>query len=165
MARAQSTAREKQAGASAPYATAEHRKAFERFLETRGLKLTRQRQAVLNEIFRDHGHFEAEELVTRLHSAVIRVSRATVYRTLELLQECQLVEKLDFGTTRSYYEHISPDAHHDHLICNSCGTVIEFHNSQLEGLQQEVCSRYDFKETHHSLRIFGQCAKCQRARP
>ena len=165
MARSPSTAREKQAGGNAPHASAEHRQNFERFLEARGLKLTRQRQAVLGEIFRDNGHFEAEELVTRLRGGAIRVSRATVYRTLELLQECQLVDKLDFGTTRSYYEHISPDAHHDHLICTTCGMVIEFHDPQLEVLQQAACARHDFRETHHSLRIFGQCAKCQRFHP
>ena len=164
MARPPSTVRDKQTSSSTSAHTAEHRAAFERFLETRGLKLTRQRQAVLNEIFRDNGHFEAEELVTRLRGSALRVSRATVYRTLELLQECQLVDKLDFGTTRSFYEHISPDAHHDHLICTVCGTVIEFHNPQLEGMQQEICSRYNFQETHHSLRIFGKCDKCQRFR-
>jgi len=164
MTRATSTAREPKAGSGATQSSAEHRKAFERFLETRGLKLTRQRQAVLREIFQDNGHFEAEELVTRLRGSSTRVSRATVYRTLELLQECQLVDKLDFGTTRSFYEHISPDAHHDHLICTVCGTVIEFHNPQLEGMQQEICSRYNFQETHHSLRIFGKCDKCQRFR-
>ncbi len=84
-------------------------KTFLEFLARRGLKLTRQRREVVNEIFSGAGHFEAEELVERLKGNRTRVSRATVYRTLDLLRECQLVEKLDFGTHRSYYEHVSPD--------------------------------------------------------
>ena len=135
-------------------------KKFLEFLGRRGLKLTRQRQAVVNEIFGDAGHFEAEELVERLKGNRTRVSRATVYRTLELLRECQLVEKLDFGTQRSYYEHVSPNEHHDHLICIRCGNVIEFHNEALETLQDEICANFGFQESYHSLRIFGHCSKC-----
>ncbi|MEE8436295.1 MAG: transcriptional repressor [bacterium] len=135
-------------------------KTFLEFLALRGLKLTRQRRAVVNEIFGDAGHFEAEELVERLKGNRTRVSRATVYRTLELLRECQLVEKLDFGTQRSYYEHVSPNEHHDHLICIRCGNVIEFHNERLETLQKEICGNFGFQESYHSLRIFGHCSKC-----
>lgn len=131
------------------------------FLARKNLKLTRQRQAVVNEIFSDNGHFEAEALVERLKNGRVRVSRATVYRTLELLRECQLVEKLDFGSPRSFYEHVSPGEHHDHLICNRCGNIIEFYNERLEALQQEICRNFDFQDSHHSLRIFGLCSKCR----
>lgn len=139
------------------------KEAFLAFLASKSLKLTRQRQAVVDEIFSDSGHFEAEELVERLKHARTRVSRATVYRTLELLRECQLVEKLDFGTPRSFYEHVAPGEHHDHLICTRCGNVIEFHNDRLEAIQQEICRNFDFQESHHSLRIFGLCSKCQQS--
>ena len=135
---------------------------FLEFLERRNLKLTRQREAVINEVFSDQGHFEADEIVHHLRSSKPRVSRATVYRTLELLQECQLVEKLDFGTSQSYYEHVQVGEHHDHLICNRCGNVIEFHNERLEALQREICDNFGFQDTHHSLRIFGICSKCRR---
>lgn len=138
------------------------KEAFLDYLAHRKLKLTRQRLAVVNEIFSDNGHFEAEELVERLKNKRMRVSRATVYRTLELLRECQLVEKLDFGSPRSFYEHVAPGEHHDHLICTECGTVIEFHNDRLETLQDEICRNFDFHESHHSLRIFGLCSKCHR---
>lgn len=139
--------------------------AFLDFLGRRNLKLTRQRRAVVDEIFSDSGHFEAEELVERLKNNRERVSRATVYRTLELLRECQLVEKLDFGSPRSFYEYVSPGEHHDHLICNRCGNVIEFHNERLEAIQQEICANFGFQESHHSLRIFGLCAKCAQHAP
>ena len=139
------------------------RSRFANFLAKKGLKLTRQRMAVLEEIYRDPGHFEAEDLVHRLKNSSPRVSRATVYRTLDVLLECQLVEKLDFGTTRSFYEHVHPGEHHDHLICTRCANVIEFHNERLEALQQEICANFDFQEAYHSLRIFGLCVKCRRS--
>jgi len=141
----------------------EEKARFFAFLAQRGLKLTRQREAVVNEVFQDTGHFEAEEIVHRLKGNRLRVSRATVYRTLELLKECQLVEKLDFGTPHSFYEHIQPGEHHDHLICERCGRVIEFHNARLEQLQEEICRSFDFVESHHSLRIFGLCNRCRAA--
>ena len=131
------------------------------FLAEKGLKLTRQREAVIDEIFNDSGHFEAEEIVQRLKKRKGRVSRATVYRTLELLRESQLVEKLDIGDTGALYEHVIAGDHHDHLICTGCNQVIEFHDPSLEAKQQAICSRYDFQETHHSLRIFGLCANCR----
>ena len=133
---------------------------FLRFLKSRGLKVTRQREAVVNEIFSDSGHFEAEELVHRLRGNRTRVSRATIYRTLELLRECQLVEKLDLGQSGSFYEYVNPGEHHDHLICLQCDSVIEFHNEKLERTQAEICRNFGFQETHHSLRIFGLCSKC-----
>jgi len=140
-----------------------HKDVFLDFLVRKRLKLTRQRQAVVELIFSDSGHFEAEALVERLKIGRTRVSRATVYRTLELLRECQLVEKLDFGTPRSFYEHVPPGEHHDHLICTRCGNVIEFHNDRLEALQSEICSNFGFQDSYHSLRIFGLCSKCAQA--
>ena len=137
---------------------------FAEFLSQRQLKLTRQRAAVVEEILTNPGHFEAEEIVEQLKRNRRRVSRATVYRTLELLKECLLVERLDFGDSAAYYEHVEEGAHHDHLICLSCGNVIEFHNAGLERIQASVCANFDFEEHHHSLRIFGYCSKC-RQRP
>ena len=134
---------------------------FVQFLATRNLKLTKQREAVVDEIFTKPGHFEAEEIVLRLKTNRQRVSRATVYRTLELLKECLLVERLDFGTQASFYEHVQEGEHHDHLICVRCANVIEFHNEKLEQIQAEVCRNFDFVERYHSLRIFGLCSKCR----
>jgi len=135
--------------------------AFAEFLAEKGLKLTRQRSAVLEEVLNGGGHFDAEDMVARLKGGTTQVSRATVYRTLELLRECNLVDKLDLGESRSYYEQMEPGAHHDHLICTRCGNVLEFHNEKLEALQTEICRKFDFEEAHHSLRIFGLCGKCR----
>ena len=137
---------------------------FANFLEAKKLKLTRQREAVFNEIFSNPGHFEAEDLVHRLKTIHTRVSRATIYRTLELLQECQLVERLDFGNSHAFYEHVHRGEHHDHLICVECGNIIEFHNEALENVQSSVCDNFDFQQSHHSLRIFGLCSKCRQSK-
>jgi Fur family ferric uptake transcriptional regulator len=133
---------------------------FAEDLARKGLRLTRQRNLLLEEIFKGAGHFEAEELVARMLRRRVRVSRATVYRTLELLQECRLVEKVNFGTGRSFYEHVQLGAHHDHMICTRCGRVIEFFDERLESLQESICRRHDFRLTSHSMRLFGRCAPC-----
>ena len=135
---------------------------FVEFLAARRLKLTRQREAVVDEILANPGHFEAEEIVQLLKDNRQRVSRATVYRTLDLLKDCLLVERLDFGTNVAYYEHVEEGSHHDHLICLRCGNVIEFHNEKLEKIQTDVCEQFEFTERYHSLRIFGLCGKCRR---
>ena len=135
---------------------------FVEFLAAGRLKLTRQREAVVDEILANPGHFEAEEIVQQLKGNRQRVSRATVYRTLELLKECLLVERLDFGTNAAYYEHVDEGSHHDHLICLRCGNIIEFRNEKLEKIQAGVCGKFEFTERYHSLRIFGLCGKCRR---
>ena len=138
-----------------------HKDVFLDFLVRKRLKLTRQRQAVVELIFSDSGHFEAEALVERLKIGRTRVSRATVYRTLELLRECQLVEKLDFGTPRSFYEHVPPGEHHDHLICTRCRAIIEFENDKIEHLQDMVAKRHGFHVTDHKLELYGLCEECR----
>jgi Fur family ferric uptake transcriptional regulator len=137
------------------------RSVFAAFLAGKRLKLTRQRDAVIREIFGGGGHFEAEDLVETLKRKRARVSRATVYRTLELLQECRLVEKVNFGTTRSFYEHIQPGEHHDHIICTRCNLVIEFVDERIEKLQEEICARYGIRLQSHSMRLFGVCDACR----
>lgn len=137
------------------------RSLFEAFLAGKSLKLTRQRETIMNEIFASGGHFEAEDMVERLKHKQARVSRATIYRTLELLQECRLVEKVNFGTSRSFYEHIHLGQHHDHIICTRCNLVIEFVDDRIEQLQEEICVRNGIRLKTHSMRLFGECIVCR----
>jgi Fur family transcriptional regulator, ferric uptake regulator len=134
---------------------------FVAFLSGKSLKLTRQRETVVDEIFASGGHFEAEDMVERLKRKKARVSRATVYRTLELLQECRLVEKVNFGTTRSFYEHVHLGEHHDHIICTRCNVVIEFVDERIEKLQEEICASNGIRLESHSMRLFGECNVCR----
>ena len=99
---------------------------FRKYLERRGLKLTAERQALFDELFARHEHFEADELLVRLRTKHKKISRATIYRTLDLLVDSGIVGRVRIGETGYRYERLRAGEHHDHLICNECGRVIEF---------------------------------------
>ena len=139
----------------------DYREIFWGYLKKNGLKLTHERDVILNEVFSIHQHFEADDLLVRFRGRGERLSRASIFRTLKLLVKCGLLNKIIIGENRSYYEHVFGHEHHDHLICLECGKVIEFSNSQIEDLQESVCSEYDFYPTDHSLKISGYCRGCQ----
>src|SRR5437764_13611000 len=132
------------------------------FLQQQGLKLTSEREALLREIFSIHYHFEADELLFKMKQANTKISRATVYRTLELLVKSGLVRRVHLGEDHYHYEHVRGDSHHDHLVCTACGSVIEFNDPELEQRQLEICARKKFTPTFHNLQILGICASCHR---
>jgi Fur family ferric uptake transcriptional regulator len=136
-------------------------KIFRNFLVSRGLKFTPERDAVLQETFRRHDHFEAEELLSAIRTSGNRTSRATIYRTLDLLVQCGLLEVVDLGGNSLHYEHVLGHHHHDHLVCERCGRVIEFSNGKLEELKERVCQEMDFDGRFHTLKIFGICERCR----
>jgi Fur family ferric uptake transcriptional regulator len=135
---------------------------FQDFLSKQGLKLTKERMAVLREIFSIHGHFEPEQLYIRIKAEGIKASRASVYRTLNLLVECGLVERISRSEKGNVYEHTFGHRHHDHMICTDCGTVIEFYSEDLEKIQKKVCSSHSFEGRNHTLEIRGSCRKCRK---
>jgi Fur family transcriptional regulator, ferric uptake regulator len=135
---------------------------FQTFLAAQGQKLTRERTGLLREIFSIHYHFEADELLFRMKEKGAKISRATVYRTLELLVKSGMVRRVHLGEDHYHYEHVRGDSHHDHLICTTCGSVIEFVDEDLERRQREICERKRFKPTFHNLQILGVCESCQR---
>ena len=135
---------------------------FGAFLQQQGLKLTSEREALVREIFSIHYHFEADELLFKMKQNNVKISRATVYRTLELLVKSGLVRRVHLGEDHYHYEHVSGNSHHDHLICTACGAVIEFHDEELEQRQREICERKKFTPTFHNLQILGLCDSCRR---
>ena len=136
-------------------------KLFEKFLGENDLKATPQRRAVLEAVFATHSHFDADELVDILKRKDKRISRATVYRALELLVKGGFVHAMNLGESRKVYEHVIGHRHHDHMICTKCGVTIEFDDGLIELLQEKVCSRLNFEAVSHSLRIFGRCEGCR----
>jgi Fur family ferric uptake transcriptional regulator len=136
-------------------------KIFQNFLVEKGLKLTRERMAVMNEIFAFHGHFGPEHLYMRIRGSGIKASRASVYRTLNLLVESGLVERISRTDKGSVYEHTFGHKHHDHMICTACGEIIEFFSERLEDVQNMICTEHDFNGTSHSLEIRGVCGRCR----
>jgi Fur family transcriptional regulator, ferric uptake regulator len=135
---------------------------FGDFLQTQGLKLTSERTALVREIFSTHYHFEADELLFKMKDKAVKISRATVYRTLELLVKSGMVRRVHLGEDHYHYEHVRGDSHHDHLICTMCGGVIEFHDEELERRQREICERKKFTPTFHNLQILGVCDSCRK---
>jgi Fur family transcriptional regulator, ferric uptake regulator len=136
---------------------------FREFLLSQGLKLTKERESLLREIFASHYHFEADELLFKLKDKAVKTSRATIYRTLDLLVRSGLVRRLHLGEDHYHYERITGrNSHHDHLICTTCGGVIEFHDAELESRMQEICKRKKFTPTFHNLQLLGLCEACQR---
>ena len=135
---------------------------FRDFLASHGLKLTRERESLLRAIFATHYHFEADELLFRLKEENVKTSRATIYRTLDLLVRSGLVRRVHLGEDHYHYERITKNSHHDHLICTACGAVIEFHDDELQARQMEVCRKKKFTPTFHNLQILGICDACHR---
>lgn len=127
------------------------------------LKATSQRIALLKLLESTHEHFDAEEIYFQLRQDQEHVSRATVYRSLEALVEQELVSKLDFGDGRMRYElSRGEDDHHDHLVCEACGKVIEFFNLEIEAQQIAICQENDFIASSHTMLIFGTCSDCRK---
>jgi Fur family ferric uptake transcriptional regulator len=134
---------------------------FKKFITDKGLKLTKERKEILNEILRTKGHFDPDELFIKLKNRGSKVSRASIYRTLPLLIESGLIEEVEKIDKRAHYEKISMDSHHDHMICIKCGKVIEFYSETLEMLQDEICKNERFKGIRHTLEILGHCKRCR----
>ena len=125
-------------------------------------RATPERYAILDAVLQSQGHFDVESLYYRLVTSGVKVSRATVYNTLEILQSCGLVSKYRFAEKTSRYEKSYGKPHHHHLICLDCGDIIEFINERLERIQDEVCTEKEFQVQSSTLQIFGVCSKCTR---
>ena len=133
---------------------------FEAYLRQKGLKLTVPRRQRLELIFDDHSHFTADQLFDRCRERDVRISKATLYRTLAILTDCKLLSAHDFGGEAKYYEHVFGHEHHDHLVCLACRKIVEFQSPDIEKLQDQAAEELGFAPIHHSLAIFGVCAAC-----
>ena len=140
------------------------RKRFEQHLRSKSLKFTTQRDRIFELAFKTHQHFTADTLHAWLKEEEgAPVSRATVYRTLHLLEEGGFVESLDTGRGELVYEHVLGHTHHDHLVCIDCGKIEEFRNEEIERLQEQAAASRGFTLIHHVLRLEGRCRVCARA--
>jgi Fur family ferric uptake transcriptional regulator len=131
--------------------------AFARYIQEKGLKTTRQRNTIVNVFFNMRGHISVEELLKEVKSVNPRIGYATVYRTLHLLVESNLVEERRFGDGLARYEGHSDVEHHDHMICLECGAISEFFNPGLEALQEKLAEENNFEIFRHRLELYGAC--------
>jgi Fur family ferric uptake transcriptional regulator len=131
--------------------------AFAEFIQRKGLKTTRQRNTIIAVFFRLRGHISVEELLNEVKKVNPRIGYATVYRTLHLLVESNLVEERRFGDGLARYEGHSDVEHHDHMICLECGVISEFYNPRLEALQEKLAEENNFLIYRHRLELYGAC--------
>ncbi|MFQ6611990.1 MAG: Fur family transcriptional regulator [Fidelibacterota bacterium] len=134
---------------------------FRAILQKEGLKYTKQRQAVWDEICSTTTHRDAEDIYLTIVKRGLRVSRATVYRTIDVLVKNKMVRKLELGEGRARYEHRLDVSHHDHLVCRKCGKIVEFVDDRIESLQEVIVRQHGFELDYHSHQLFGVCSSCR----
>ena len=127
---------------------------IEKLCVEKGLKMTGQRRIIASTISASEDHPDVEEIYKRASKSDANISIATVYRTVRMFEEAGIIEKHDFGDGKARYEE-SPDDHHDHLIDVKTGKIIEFHNDDIERLQEEVAKKLGYKLMGHRLELYA----------
>jgi Fur family ferric uptake transcriptional regulator len=134
------------------------------YCKQKSLKYTPERKRILEAVCSMESHFEADDLYLKLREkGGRRISRATVYRTLPLLEESGLIRRVIFVDKRTHYEHVYDHLHHEHLICIKCGKIIEFYKQSLEEALDDIARKNRFTSVAHKLEITGYCDNCSKS--
>ena len=139
------------------------KKRFLRFLEQKQLRVTSQREAIIDSVFSTDQHFTAEQLLEWSRRRDRSVSRATIYRTLPLLTESGLVREMDFGKDHKFYDpNYADHPNHSHIICQDCEKIVEFESEKIEKLEDEISHRLGFAVKTQRLQITGSCEELKK---
>jgi len=135
---------------------------FKKLLKNNNLKYTTQRELILQIIYNNNGHFTPEDIYNLIKESYpeVKLGIATVYRTLTLLEDANIVSSISFGTQGKKYE-FGLKEHHDHLVCLECGGIEEFFDDTIEKQQEAIAKKFNFKMTNHVMKITGICKSCQ----
>src|SRR5262245_54617757 len=136
---------------------------FKEHLRTQRLKSTEQRDTIVKAFLNSQRHISVEELYNDVRRMNPHIGYATVYRTMKLLTECGVAAERHFRDGEARYES-AEKRHHDHLICESCGKIVEFEEPRIETLQQDPGRRWGSRRTGHRMELYGICRECRRAR-
>ncbi len=147
--------------AKEPTESGKLRSRFAEYVRKHGLKSTQQRDVIVDLFIRSSGHMSIDDLLAKVRRKNPKVGYATVYRTMKLLTEAGIATARQFGDGQTRFEvSDGEDHHHDHLICNQCGLILEFENDAIERLQEEMAeSLGGFKLVRHKLELYGVCPK------
>ena len=135
---------------------------FRTFINNKNLRYTVQRDILIEELYINGGHLTPDEFSEIIKNRHPEIGKATVYRTLKLLEEAKLISKIEFGDGRIRYEICTDKEHHDHLICEKCKKSVEVIDPKIESLQKRLAQKHGFELTGHRLYLFGICKNCQK---
>jgi len=127
-------------------------------LRNEGMRYTKQRKIVWDEICQSKEHRDAEEIYLKINKNGRKVSRATVYRTIDVLVKNNLVRQLELGDGRKRFENKLDSSHHDHIVCLSCGDIQEFVDDLIENQQDKIAKQHNFRIVRHIHQLFGLCS-------
>ena len=134
---------------------------FKNILKKAGLKFTKQREIIFFTLYKSSNHLTAEELyvLIKKQHPELNIGIATIYRTLALLEENNLISSIQLNNGKKFE---IAKSHHDHLICTSCGKIVEFENDEIEKLQEKIAKENGFILTGHIMQLYGICEECQK---
>ncbi len=141
-----------------------NRNGLERLLKCqakKGLKFSKKRAAIIEHFIKADRHYTVEQLYNEIKQIVPNIGYSTIYRTLKLLVDCGMARTHHFGETDARFELVHKEQHHDHLVCEKCGRIIEFTHDSIEKFQNAVAKEHNFLVKSHELQIFGVCKRCQ----
>lgn len=140
---------------------AQKKERLSEFIKAEGLKSTRQRDIITAEFLKTEGHVTAEEFYRQINKKHKNIGSTTVYRTLKLLAKSGLAAEQVFADNLTRYEPLSDEEHHDHLICQKCGSITEFEDSKLENMQIKIADELGFEIITHKMEFYGYCSNCR----